>query len=285
MQLLWTTDPHLDHVRHPAAATEFAKALRREHPTASGLLVTGDIAEAQTISNTLRDLAHGFELPVYFVLGNHDFYMGSFEVVQKHVASTVERTKNLHWLRTSELHLSPGVGLAGTDGWYDARNGDRLSDLQLTDFTCIADLFTAQDDSRNALLAACARKADEEVAILRQQLERLARAAETERELAHVVVATHIPPFQDAAWYEGKPANDYWAPFFSCKVMGDLLCTHADQQPGIHYHVFCGHTHGAGVYHARENLTVYTGAARYGAPDLAGVLTLGGGSFEVEMSG
>ncbi len=283
MELLWTTDPHLDHVRHAGAAFEFGKALRQENPRAAALLVTGDIAEAQSITHVLRDLARGFESPVYFILGNHDFYMGSFESVTKHVAATSARTENLHWLRSAEVRLSTDLALAGCDGWYDARYGDRLTDLQLTDFRCIAELFEAQDDSRNALLAACANRADAESSILGAQLDRLLQQ-ESKPTVRHVVVATHVPPFQDAAWYEGKPANDYWAPFFSSKVLGDQLRANARKNPAIQYHVFCGHTHSPGVYQAEDNLTVYTGAARYGAPELAGVLRFEAGKLEVDMA-
>src|SRR5690606_15783601 len=110
--------------------------------------------------------------------------------------------------RGSERRLMPTVGLAGSDGWYDARNGDRLTDLQLTDFTCISELFAAQDESRNSLLAACANAADDETAILARQLDRLLDAENRSGSVLQVIVGTHVPPFQEAAWYEGKPSND-----------------------------------------------------------------------------
>lgn len=39
------------------------------------------------------------------------------------------------------------------------------------------------------------------------------------------------------------------------------------------YTVLCGHTHSPGVFSPRPNVTVYTGAARYGHPVLQEVLT------------
>jgi predicted phosphohydrolase len=270
-EFLWTTDPHFDHLRHPDATREFGRALRREHPDAAGLIVTGDIAESRSISPILRDLSVGFDLPVYFVLGNHDFYMGSFERVRRAVAGTAQRHDNLHWLRNASVRLNEQLAIAGTDGWYDARNGDRQTDLQLTDFSCIAELFAAQDESRETLLQVCAQRADEEAALLRTQLDQLLDADDSCP--THIIVATHVPPFQQAAWHDGKPSDARWAPFFSSKVMGEMLSEHATRHPKTHYSVLCGHTHGAGSYRALGNLVVHTGAARYGAPELAGIVS------------
>ncbi len=36
-------------------------------------------------------------------------------------------------------------------------------------------------------------------------------------------MATYIPPFREAAWYEGRPSADDYLPFFSCKAVGDVL--------------------------------------------------------------
>ena len=41
---------------------------------ADALVVTGDIAESPTLRSALTSLATLTERPVYFVLGNHDFY-------------------------------------------------------------------------------------------------------------------------------------------------------------------------------------------------------------------
>src|SRR6187455_2634706 len=93
--LLWATDVHLDHLRAREAAFEFGRALAREQPEAVGLVVTGDIAEAPSIERTLKDLVAGFSHPVYFVLGNHDYYRGSFQVVDRAVATTCRATEGL----------------------------------------------------------------------------------------------------------------------------------------------------------------------------------------------
>ncbi len=32
-----------------------------------------------------------------------------------------------------------------------------------------------------------------------------------------VIVATHIPPFREAAWYDGRPSGDDYLPFFPAR--------------------------------------------------------------------
>ena len=73
-RLVWVTDPHLDFVR-PDTAADFCAAVAAEQPDA--VLVGGDIGEAPNVEYFLRLLEGAWECPIYFVLGNHDFYRGS----------------------------------------------------------------------------------------------------------------------------------------------------------------------------------------------------------------
>jgi len=277
--LLWATDVHLDHLRVHEAAFEFGRALAREQPEALGLIVTGDIGEARSVERILKDLVRGFGHPVYFVLGNHDYYRGSFDAVDRAVAATCRTTAGLHWLDREVIPMSDGVALVGVNGWYDAGYGDPNSDLELSDFTLIEELFAAQDDSRAALLRTCAERAHAQAQAFEQELESLIE----QRRPRSVVVATHVPPFQAAAWHEGKPSDDRWAPFFSNKALGEALLRCADRHPKLDCTVLCGHTHGSGCYHARENLTVYTGRAQYGAPELAGFVDVAPDAVRVRL--
>lgn len=275
--LLWATDVHLDHLRHPSAAFEFGKALGLEHPGAEGLIVTGDIAEAVTVVRISTDLQRGFDRPLYFVLGNHDYYGSAFGAVDAAVHEACASHSGLHWLHERSVTWAERVALVGCNGWYDARFGDRATDLQLTDFERISELSRARARGRSALLSACAARADADAALLDERLGALPGAARD------VIVALHVPPFQQAAWHEGKTSDDRWAPFFSSRVTGEVLLRHAARLPATRFRVLCGHTHGAGVFEARDNLVVYTGAARYGAPELAGFVMLGDEGIEVSL--
>lgn len=90
----------------------------------------------------------------------------------------------------------------------------------------------------------------------------------------HVVVITHVPPFRESCWHEGKISGDDWLPFFSCKAVGDALVEAMKAAPDRMMTVLCGHTHGGGEAQILPNLRVLTGGARYGQPAIQQVLEL-----------
>lgn len=269
-QILWCTDVHLDHVQTAWAARDFGHRLRTSHPESSGLLVTGDIAEADSVTRILTELCEGYAGPLYFVLGNHDYYGSSFVAVDERMGEFSQGRPEIHWLTRSEVLLAPGVVLLGNDGFYDARFGDSRSDLRLRDFTEIEDLFVAQDDGFLPFLEVLRNRADQ----CARDLETCARRALRAHKPQTVLVATHVPPLREASFHQGKPADEKWAPYFSSRAMGDALLRLAEEFSSVQWIVFCGHTHGEGVVEARKNLTIYTGYAQYGAPDLAGLVTV-----------
>ena len=94
------------------------------------------------------------------------------------------------------------------------------------------------------------------------------------KQYAKVIIATHIPPFREAAWHQGQPSNDDCLPFFTCKAVGDVLVDVARLYPKCQIFVLCGHTHGGGEIQVAENLRVVTGAAEYGHPKIEAVLSV-----------
>ena len=96
--------------------------------------------------------------------------------------------------------------------------------------------------------------------------------AQAAKQYAKVIVATHIPPFREAAWYQGRPSADDYLPFFSCKAVGDVLLEVARSHPKSQILVLCGHTHGGGEVQVAENLLVVTGAAEYGRPEIQQIM-------------
>lgn len=61
--------------------------------------------------------------------------------------------------------------------------------------------------------------------------------------IEHAYVATHVPPFIEAANYEGKTCNPDFLPFFSCRVVGEVLQETMSRHPDRTMTVLCGHTH------------------------------------------
>ena len=87
-----------------------------------------------------------------------------------------------------------------------------------------------------------------------------------------VVFLTHVPPFREACWYDGRISNDEWLPHFTCKATGDAIREAAERHPERQIEVLCGHTHGAGTAEILPNLVVYTGGAEYGEPAVQSII-------------
>jgi hypothetical protein len=209
--------------------------------------------------------------PIYFVLGNHDFYRGSVASTRRIVGHAVSDTKGLVYLsQTGVVPLTQTTALVGHDGWADGRLGDLDgSDVILNDFLLIDELKHWRDQyvlDKPALRRALETLGDEAAAYLKGLL------AEAAAKYPHVIVATHIPPFREATWFKGRPSADDYLPLFSCKAVGDVLVDAAQKHPACQFLVLCGHTHDGGEVQMRENLRVVTGPAEYGNPKIEQVI-------------
>jgi 3',5'-cyclic AMP phosphodiesterase CpdA len=258
VKLAWATDIHLNFIGADEVEA-FAHTIAARAPDA--LLVSGDIAEAPSLADGLLALARVLARPIYFVLGNHDFYYGGIAEVRAQAAALGQRSPWLRWLpRAGVVPLAPGTALVGHDGWGDGRLGSGArSRVMLNDFIAIRDLMGLTDQQRFARLAALG---DEAAHHLRATLP---AALETH---AHALVLTHVPPFTEACWHEGRTSGEDWLPFFTCKAVGDVLLEIAAARPDRRVTVLCGHTHGSGRARLLPNLEVLTGGAEYGAPAL-----------------
>ena len=63
------------------------------------------------------------------------------------------------------------------------------------------------------------------------------------RRFQHIMVLTHVPPFREACWHEGRISDDNWLPHFTCKAVGDVLIEAMAANPDHRMTVLCGHTH------------------------------------------
>ena len=265
-RLVWVTDPHLNFVDEPTFDA-FCEAVATAQPT--GVLLGGDVAEAPDVVEWLHRLAARWATPIYFVLGNHDYYRGSVADVRARVRALQD--PRLTWLSESEpLFLTPTCALVGHDGWGDARLGDyESSPVFLNDFLLIEELAgLSRPDLRQRLHALGDEAARHLDGVLTRALSGLPDGG-------RAVVLTHVPPFVEAAWHEGRFSDDAWAPFFTCKAVGDVVLKAADAFPRHGITVLCGHTHGEGEQRGlRPNLEVYTGGATYGHPAVARVLDI-----------
>jgi Icc protein len=258
----WLTDVHLNFLK-PADVEKFMRSV--SEVLCDGILLSGDIGEANSVVGHLNLLATRVKKPVYFVLGNHDFYRGSIAQVRHDIESL--SSVYLHWLpRSGTVPLSESSCLIGHDGWGDGRLGDYWGlRVQLNDWLLIEEFRTLDDRLRLELLH---RLGDEAAAHFQTVLPGALK------QFDHIFVVTHVPPFRDSCWHEGRISDDDWFPHFTCKVVGDVLFDAMKQHPEKKMTVLCGHTHGAGEALILPNLKVLTGGAAYFEPIVQQVLAV-----------
>ncbi|MCA9191558.1 MAG: metallophosphoesterase [Planctomycetales bacterium] len=260
----WLTDIHLNFVNLSARDALWQKIASAQ---LDSLLITGDISEADDICYELTRLRSEFPGQIFFVLGNHDFYHGSIDLVRERVEWTCKTQPRLHYLTgNAPMPMAGGWSLCGDDGWGDARLGDFFcSPIRMNDFRLINDF--AHLDS-HSLYRKLKRLGTESAIRLSQQLRVAAQQSN------HILVLTHLPPFKESCWYEGGHGNDDWLPFFACHAVGLTLKRFCRSNPSHEVIVLCGHTHHRGVSRILPNLLTWTGQADYGQPQLEAILNM-----------
>ncbi|MCD4686721.1 MAG: metallophosphoesterase [Anaerolineae bacterium] len=257
MRIAWSTDLHLNFLGQPQILNFLAEVSLQKPDV---WLISGDIGDAPRLLAYLRLFDMILRFPVYFVLGNHDFYHGSLGAIREVVSVYCGESRRLRYLpETGIVALSAETAVVGVDGWGDGRIGDyQNSWVMLNDFLLIHELTGLSEAARLAHLNALG---DVEAARLRDLLP---QALATHR---RVIVVTHVPPFKETCWHEGQLSDDNFLPFFTCQAVGDVLLeVMADQPADRECLVLCGHSHGAGEVQVRENLRVLTGGAEYEQP-------------------
>lgn len=252
----WITDPHLSFIFSPEA---FGKSLSEEFPEVESWLITGDIAESNNFVSIMNDFQSGTGVPVYFVLGNHDYYGSSFQEMDAKVDAI--DNKNLIWLKKGPVFFD-NFALVGNGGWYDAEFGNQNTRVMLNDFNFIQEL---QPFDRISLIKSCQDRATLLASKLGQDLTLAVEKHD------NIVVATHVPPFKEATWHQGKPSNNEWLPWFSSFSTGSVLANFANKHSDKKFIVLCGHTHSSGFYKYSENMTIFTGASKYRYPGVSGL--------------
>lgn len=268
MKLTWLTDIHLNFLADDAREIFYQQILNTE---CDAVLISGDIAEAQNIVGLLNEMVDYVKKPIYFILGNHDYYRGQVNQVREAMIDLTNTKDELCWLPASGIQeLSGKIILVGQDGWADGRFGDyQNSRVAINDSRMIADFFQAKILGKFPLLEKMQELADKDAMQLKSDLH-LAVSKNPEK----VIVLTHVPPFKEACMHMGKISDDDWLPYFSCKVIGDVLMEVANENPSIDFLVLCGHTHSESNYQPLSNLLVKAGRAEYRYPQVQEVINL-----------
>lgn len=253
MKLAFLSDIHLDFV----IKSDIEK-LAYDMSDCDAAVITGDIATSSSLFITLNILADNFKKPIYFLCGNHDFYKSSFKEVEQATIKYSDSNKYCKWLQhIGIVELTPNTCLLGADGWYDLRLGDYWnSNFGLTDFAVIKDLIGLSKEERYKV---CSKRGDDCADYIRDVL------PEAAKKYKNIIFATHVPPFQGASLYKGRPSPQYSLPYFSNKAAGMALLDIAEWFPDRKFLVICGHSHFAADYQIK-NITVKVAGAEYYEP-------------------
>ena len=258
MKFAWLTDIHMNFL-NATGFHLFFDNLKRANVDA--ILIGGDIAESNNIVAYLEEVEKFLKIPIYFVLGNHDYYHSSIAETRKRISAFSGQSDYSFWLPESGIiELDSNTALIGHGSWADTRFGDYLNSfVELNDYFEIKELSGLSKLERELTMMALAEQATTFTRItLVQALDKY----------DHVYFLTHVPPFRESTWHLGKISDDYWLPHFSCKVVGDAMVEIMQRHPDLKLTVLCGHTHSNGESHPLPNITVYTGHAEYGVPEI-----------------
>lgn len=262
--LAWLTDIHLEFVGIDNVIDFFDNVA---NTAPDMILLGGDTGIASNVELFLRALEKRLQRPIYFVLGNHDFYHGSIAHIHA-VAEKISHTAQwLRWLTKQEIvPLTDTTCLIGHGSWADGRLGNgSASKIELNDYYLIEELTGLPRQERFKKLALLGNQAAEHF----QKI--LPQACDS---FKNILLLTHVPPFREACWHEGQISDDEFLPHFTCKVVGDVLLETMTQYPQTNLTVLCGHTHGQGEARILPNLFVKTGRAEYGSPQLQEIIVV-----------
>lgn len=261
----WATDTHLDFLGGSQRIIEFGESLIASNPT--GVFLTGDIASGKDIVFYLSALEKIVQRPIYFVLGNHDYYGTSIEETRKTMREITNASGFLRYMPTMPYYaLTPSTAVIGHDGWYDAYYGDwQRSDFEMNDWRAIKEFHDVRGN-KASIVTEARRLAHEAVTHVHNGIKQAVRYHR------NLIILTHVPPYRESHIYQGKIGDDYAQPWFTSKMMGDMLLDASKAFPNHTFNVLAGHTHGKYSGKITDNLMVNVGGAEYYRPQLQGLI-------------
>jgi predicted phosphohydrolase len=288
--IYWGTDLHLEWI----GKDNFRKLCKQWPINKKDILfITGDISNYSVDNNFidyLKIMINILNIPIYFVLGNHDFWGGRIGSI---IANTIENISNknndskiskemgfnkdehldigsslLHYLDNEEyINISKynrDTYIIGTSGWYDISAGAKENTtVWLNDFDLITDFALAYYKPRlfESVKKIAARFNNEFDNKLNTFLNKHGD------EHCKLFILTHVPPYEDSAKYNMKPTDSNFLPLFTNIQLGKIIDKLKDY-PNIEVTVLCGHTHCYAHYQPAKNIVVIAQGAEYKYPKI-----------------
>lgn len=194
------------------------------------LVVAGDLADSIHLQAALERICQAAApRPVFYVLGNHEYYHSSFPGVKAIMYSFEKQTKinNLFWLYRSDCLSFQSHRFIGTTLWFPS-TGEKCTELN--DFNLISDL---SDELQTGL------SSREKAGILRW-------GQDAANMLDTVIITHHLPhPRSIHPKYQGDSLNKYF--------LHDMSEFIENNQPALWIH---GHTHSSCNYSVGDTQVV-----------------------------
>lgn len=262
-KLLWLSDLHLDLSSDEFKSRFFGKLKALPYDC---VVITGDISNGRQLASHLDELAEVCApRPVYFCLGNHDFYESTFAAVNHEVELACRRHGNLNFLGNGEiLPIGRDTAIVGHGGWADGRAGwGKRTIIESRDHHSIGDF---KNLSKDEVFDRMEMLGQESARYFRRVLPYALSC------YSEVIIATHVPPFQSVTLqHHGKECGRTHLPHYSNSCAAGPVLAIVRKYPGRRATLLCGHTH----HSARktfDNLTVCVAGAQRGRPAIQGVL-------------
>ena len=193
-------------------------------------------------------LATCVRCPIYFVLGNHDYWTSSIDKIHDKIRKLCKQFPHLIWLSQSDvIPLNNEVAIIGDEGWFDGRNGN-TDYLKLT-----VDQYMIEDFRKYKTI-------DEKLECWRNMALKSSFNIEAKLhkalELGYktVYILTHFPPWIEATRDRGTILEKFWLPYNTNIKLGQTIENIMCKRLQSKVIVLCGHTHCDSTIHVSANV-------------------------------
>lgn len=280
MRLAWATDIHLDFITDENNVVISARNInifceRIKNCSPDAVIISGDISLSNQLKQHLLSLERSLGIPIFFVLGNHDFWGSNIGSVRKNISTLSNSSRFLRYLSTSSyIMLSNSTALVGHDGWYDGLNGSpKSSYIEMNDWNFISD-FSIFKNYLGVSLDGILNVSRYQANIGAKHIEKEIKSAIRDHAPSKFIIVTHVPPFIDPVKESQHKNSTNLCPWYSSKIMGDMLLNVAKQNPLVEFEVFCGHVHTKYEKYISNNLLLRSGHSDYSDPKLQSVYNI-----------
>ena len=250
-RIAWFTDVHFETLTREAVQEYLETNATRRFDVA---LLGGDIGKGPSTYRYLEMAMQIWKRPIYFVLGNHDFYVSSLQATHENMSVWSKARTNAHYLPAhAPVEVEPGCVLLGQNGWGDARVGSpETSKARMNDWVYIEEFAGLGSTARIALLK---RLGDQAAAALEVQIVNVLE------KYSSIILLTHVPPFEVTC-----ADKEDGAPYYCCVAMGDVIRKLMKGRADKRMLILSGHVHCTSHQQVLPNVLQLTADAKYTGP-------------------